>query len=60
MGKKVKVIYINEEYGQEVSIAGNCDADIWEVGHMLYGLLIAAGYAPKTVCKLLKTEECDE
>ena len=57
MDKKTRLIYKNDMHGQEISIACSWDADINEVGSALYGMLVAAGYLPETIAKILDVEE---
>ena len=52
-----KLVYKNKEYGQEVSIKIDNDADINDIGSALYYLLVAVGYAPESIAKILDVEE---
>jgi hypothetical protein len=48
------------ESDREVSVKFSWDADIYQVAEELYGLLLALGYHQNSVCKILKTEMCED
>jgi anthranilate/para-aminobenzoate synthase component II len=48
------------EFDKEVSVKFDWDADIYKVAEELYGLLIALGYHPESVCEILNTEMCED
>jgi hypothetical protein len=49
-----------EESDREVSVKFAWDANIYQVAEELYGLLIALGYHPSSVCEILNTEMCED